>query len=321
MAFFGNEQMPQQEVWKPSLGDVALGFGLSMLANNNGRQSFGELVGNSGLNTLQSIQMRKKLEAEQARKAEQDAMARQAHEMAMQKQEGELADAQRMRKLLSDYQQSGDTNLLRSIDPIGFAKLQEQIRANKAKEKNDLDIAALRASMVSGNGGDYMKIDANARKELHSLAELDEFTNYFEDAYKKAFTEDENGFKQGGTGFFVGSLPNWAKTRFDPHGNEFRSALANFSSQIMNWLSGAAVSDQERVRLEGFLPTPTDDEAALEAKIKGYRDFVRSKGKAWKNVYGDNEVFRRMRTFTPKKDEKKKESSFPELPEGFEMVQ
>jgi|GEM_PF-2973262 len=97
----------------------------------------------------------------------------------------------------------------------------------------------------------------------------------------------------GGTGLVLGSLPDRYAARLDPEGVPLRSALSNFSSQIMNALSGAAVSEQEKKRLEAFLPTTSDDWNTLRAKMDGYRGFLRSKGDAWRMSYGDHEALAR----------------------------
>lgn len=283
---------------------LALTAGLSILGNNNGSRSVGQLIGQGGLDALAGLQARKQYEAAMARQQEQDAMAQQKHDLDMRLGQMQM-DEQAQRAELMKRWMGGDQSVYKYLFPLQWAQDQRQAAAK-------------------GGGNtqpEFLPLDAAGRKELASLAQLDGFTSYFEDALDKAYTADENGFKSGGTGLLIGMAPNWAKSRFDPHGNEFRSAISNFSSQIMNWLSGAAVSEEEHVRLEGFLPTMYDDEDTLRAKLKGYRDFVRSKGDSWKTVYGDHATFGRMRTFTPKKGEAKKNADIPELPEGFEMVQ
>lgn len=109
----------------------------------------------------------------------------------------------------------------------------------------------------------------------------------------KTYPQQPTSTLSGGTGLILGSLPDRYAARLDPEGVPLRSALSNFSSQIMNALSGAAVSAQEKKRLEGFLPTTSDDWNTLRAKMDGYRGFLRSKGDAWRMSYGDHEALAR----------------------------
>lgn len=180
------EQMKQQEGWKPGWGDVALGFGLSMLANNNGRQSFGELVGNSGLDVMHAIEMRKKLEAERARQAEQDAMERQMHDLSVQKQQGDIAEQSRMRKLLAEYQQTGDEKLLSKLYPMEWWKNTQAKAAADLAHQRALEIEGMKAGIkgepklsdVTGTrskfmseSGDYLSMGGSLKKILAGAKE------------------------------------------------------------------------------------------------------------------------------------------------------
>lgn len=300
-------------------GQLALMGGLSILGNNNGNRSVGQLIGQGGLDALAGLQARKQYEAAMERQRQEDERAQAQHDLQMRQGNAELEAAAR-RAQLEQAAASGNEDAIKALAPLEWWKNKQRQAQDALNHKRALEIVDRRNKLTTIQP-EFLPLDAAARKELAGLSQLDGFTSYLEDAFNKAYTPDENGFKQGGTGLVEGFMPNWARARIDPHGNEFRSALSNFSSQVMNWLSGAAVSEQERVRLEGFLPTVYDDEDTLRAKIKGYRDFVRSKGESWRNVYGDHDAFGRMRTFAPKKSENKKNADIPKLPEGFEMVQ
>lgn len=110
---------------------------------------------------------------------------------------------------------------------------------------------------------------------------------------EKKYKAQPSGPLSGGTGMILGALPDKVAARVDPDGVSVRSAIANFSSQIMNALSGAAVSEQEKKRLEAFLPTGSDDWKTLRQKMTDYKDFLRSKGDALGATYGDHEVLNR----------------------------
>lgn len=300
---FGNNGLQFQPVdWQ----QLALTAGLSMLGNNNGSKSFGQLVGNAGLDALAGLQARKQYEAAMARQQAQDDMERQKHELTMKQGQAELAETERLNGFKARYA-AGDRSpevmnalfgkeLLaheHRMEELG-ARAEEDRRAADIKFGRDKTLAEIRSRQSGGSSG-YIPVDEAARKELAKIARLDSMTNTLEDAVAKAYPN--GGKSAGGTGLVEGILPNTFVNRVDPNGAPLRSAVANFSSQIMNWLSGAAVSEAERKRLESFLPTLYDDRKTLESKIQSYRDFVRSNGQAWRDVYGDHAPFGRMKSF------------------------
>lgn len=313
---FGNNGMQFAPGDWQQLGLMA---GLSILANNDGRMSTGQLIANGGLDALAGLQARKKYEAAMARQQEQDAMNQQKHDLAMRQGQMQM-DEEARRAKLEQAAASGNEDAIKALAPLEWWKMKQRQAQDALNHKRALEIVD-RRNKLNGIQPEFLPLDAAGRRELSGLSQLDSSVNYLEDAIEKAFTADEYGFTHGGTGLVQGALPNWARTRFDPHGNELRSAVSNFSSQLMNYLSGAAVSEQERVRLEGFLPTVYDNKETLLAKLEGYRDYVRGKGEGWKNVYGDHAAFGRMRTFAPKQEKKREDTNLPKLPEGFEMVQ
>lgn len=300
-------------------GQLALMGGLSILGNNNGRMSTGQLIGQGGLDALAGLQARKQYEAAMERQRQEDERGQQMHDLRMRQGNAELEAAAR-RAQLEQAAASGDEDAIKALAPLEWWKNKQAQGRDALNHKRALEIVD-RRNKLTNIQPEFLPLDAAGRKELAGLSQLDGAVNVLEDAINTAFTADENGFEQGGTGLWQGVQPNWMVSRTDPHGNALRSAVSNFSSQLMNYLSGAAVSEQERVRLEGFLPTVYDNEETLLAKLKGYRDYVRGKGESWRNVYGDHAAFDRMRTFTPEKDETKKNADIPEPPKGFEVVQ
>lgn len=300
-------------------GQLALMGGLSILGNNNGNRSVGQLIGQGGLDALAGLQARKQYEAAMQRQQMLDERAQAQHDLQMRRGNAELEAAAR-RAQLEQAAASGNEDAIKALAPLEWWKMKQAQVRDALNHQRALELVDRRNKLTTIQP-EFLPLDAAARKELAGLSQLDGAVNVLEDAINMAFTADENGFEQGGTGLWQGIQPNWMVSRTDPHGNALRSAVSNFSSQLMNYLSGAAVSEQERVRLEGFLPTVYDNENTLRAKLKGYRDYVRGKGESWRNVYGDHDAFGRMRTFAPKKSETKKNADIPELPEGFEMVQ
>lgn len=132
-----------------------------------------------------------------------------------------------------------------------------------------------------GAMSEYMPIDTTARR---NLAEKVEAIKKF--AGVQGAIQDSNG----GTGWWKGITPNWLLNSIDPEGVPLRSAVASFSSQIMNRLSGAAVSESERKRLESFLPTQMDSKETLLRKMSGYRSFMQDDIDAWQDMYGEHPV-------------------------------
>lgn len=135
-----------------------------------------------------------------------------------------------------------------------------------------------------GAGGELevLPLDTSARKEAFELR------NQWDEAERvqHAFDEFEAGGGQGGTGLLLGALPATISNRIDPGGTALRGSISQMSSVIMNALSGAAVSEQERKRLEGFLPTSSDDLPTVQRKLEGYRDYLSTKTDSWRKMYG-----------------------------------
>lgn len=284
-------------------GQLALMGGLSILGNNNGTRSVGQLFGQGGLDALAGLQARKQYEAAMQRQQMLDERAQAQHDLQMRRGNAELEAAAR-RAQLEQAAASGNEDAIKALAPLEWWKMKQAQERDALNHQRALELVD-RRNKLTNIQPEFLPLDAAGRKELAGLSQLDGAVNVLEDAIKTAFTADEDGFEQGGTGLWQGIQPNWMVSRTDPHGNALRSAVSNFSSQLMNYLSGAAVSEQERVRLEGFLPTVYDNEKTLLAKLKSYRDYVRGKGESWRNVYGDHDAFGRMWTFAPKDETKK----------------
>lgn len=65
---FGNTNQIGASLTREDLGPGLINFGLAMLANNNGRMNDAQLIGQSGLDALSSLQARKQYEAAMAQK-------------------------------------------------------------------------------------------------------------------------------------------------------------------------------------------------------------------------------------------------------------
>lgn len=151
---------------------------------------------------------------------------------------------------------------------------------------------------------DFLPMDTSARKEAFELrGQWDEADRVQKEL--DAFVESGG---TGGSGLVLGSLPSTLANRIDPQGTQLRSAMSQMSSVIMNALSGAAVSEQERKRLEGFLPTTSDNIETIQRKMDGYKDFLSTKASSWQGTYGRAKPLEGM-VFTPRQAQQKKQPS------------
>lgn len=161
---------------------------------------------------------------------------------------------------------------------------------------------------------EVLPMDTAARKEAFELR------NQWDEAERvqRQLETFEKSGGQGGTGLLLGMLPSTIANRVDPGGTDLRSAISQMSSVIMNALSGAAVSEQERKRLEGFLPTAKDDLPTVQRKLGGYRDYISTKTHSWRGMYGGVKPLEGIqKTNTAQVGG----GNAPALPPGFKVVQ
>ena len=160
---------------------------------------------------------------------------------------------------------------------------------------------------------DSLPMDTGARKESMDLrSQWDEAAR----VEKQLNSFGETG-GNGGTGLLLGMLPQTIQSRIDPEGVPLRSAISQMSSVIMNALSGAAVSDQERKRLEGFLPTSSDNISTIRQKIAGYKDYISTKTASWRSMYGDIKPLADIQTGS---GGQQPGGTSAQLPAGFRLV-
>lgn len=211
----------------------------------------------------------------------------------------------RQAQILAGMRGGGEGNVgTWSLTPDGRARMN-----NKTGEIVPLGETYAKPNAGQVGGGEspqYLPIDASARKNLASWVEqandAARVISTLESSMGKGldpktgqttFKEEPNSPLSGGTGLFLGMMPDKMAARVDPAGVTMRGAIAGFSSQIMNALSGAAVSETEKKRLEGFLPTSSDSWKTLREKMYGYREYLREKGASWGDTYGEHEVLKR----------------------------
>lgn len=198
--------------------------------------------------------------------------------------------------------------------PRGQAVLSWLKSRDEANIKRyNMDMGAFEAAQKTGKST-HMPIDTAAKKDAFDLrSQWDEAMRV--EKQLDAFAASGGA---GGTGLLLGMLPQTIQNRIDPGGTNLRSAISQMSSVIMNALSGAAVSDQERVRLEGFLPTASDDLPTIRKKLEGYKDYIATKSASWRSMYGEIAPLDDIKAHTQKASGAN--SGSPQLPPGFRMV-
>lgn len=143
---FGNEGMqftPQD--WQ----QMALTAGLSMLGNNNGTRSVGQLIGKGGLDALAGLQARRRYEAAMARQQMQDEQAQAQHDMQMQKGQMELDEA-RSKAELTRTAASGDENAIKALAPLEWWKNKQAQNAADLAHQRALGLAMLKNGKTNG---------------------------------------------------------------------------------------------------------------------------------------------------------------------------
>ena len=313
----------------PALGLIA---GLSMLARNNGTRSVGQLIGQAGGDALNAYGTWRKMQDIKDRQAQLDKIAAEEREYA--RSQDAIRNDMAERKFALDaaniaFQQNMARQRLGLAAASHALAQQNAARAAAAAEAErqggkfseklggwvmpdgtfrPLQYPEGYTPPGAGGNDEFLPMDAKAKGELYSLGEGDILVSNLIDTL-------EASRDKGGTGIVIGNLPSTWAGRLDPGGVKLRGDISNFSSQIMNALSGAAVSEQEKKRLEGFLPTTSDDYATLMTKMQGYQDFIRSKANNWQATYGPHARIGKMRVMGGSKKED------PAVPKGFMVVE
>lgn len=128
---FGNNYPPSSAGFtREDFGPSLITAGLSMLANNDGRQSFPQLLGQGGLDALSGLQFRKQYEAEMQRRKAQDAMNQQKHDLAMRQGQMQMDEATRKADLMKRWQ-AGDKSVYQYLFPEQWAADQRQAQAHR----------------------------------------------------------------------------------------------------------------------------------------------------------------------------------------------
>lgn len=126
---FGNYPEQQGQGWfqRSDVGPGLIDLGLSILANNDGRMSNGQLIANGGLDALANIRARRRYEAAMARQQMQDEQAQQAHDLQMRRGQMEMDEATQRADLMQRWM-NGDQSVYKYLFPLQYLQDQRQAR-------------------------------------------------------------------------------------------------------------------------------------------------------------------------------------------------
>lgn len=135
----------------PMLGLVS---GLSMLANNNGNRSFGQLLGRAGVDGLTAVGSMEAQRREAERQQAQDEERARFNTLRMQGMQGEL-DEQKHRRDLAERFAGGDEDALKELDPVAWWKNQQAQKQAEQALRNSMALAKYKADLEGGSLGTY----------------------------------------------------------------------------------------------------------------------------------------------------------------------
>ena len=133
-------------------GSAALIAGLSLLTNNDGSRSFGQLAGRAGFDTLAGLGSMEASRQQQERQAAIDAEMRAYRDMQRQGMQAEIDEKNRRRELEERFA-AGDDSALKALDPIAWWK-NEQAKQQAAQSlRNSMALASYKARLDAQNNG------------------------------------------------------------------------------------------------------------------------------------------------------------------------
>lgn len=131
-------------------GSAALIAGLSLLTNNDGSRSFGQLVGRAGFDTLTGLGSMEAQRQAQERQEARDAERSQYRDMQMQEMQAGLDEQNRRRDLQQRFA-AGDETALKELDPLAWWKNEQKKQQAEQSLRNAMTLAGYRAKLDAGN--------------------------------------------------------------------------------------------------------------------------------------------------------------------------
>lgn len=296
-------------------GQLALMGGLSILGNNNGNRSVGQLIGQGGLDALAGLQARKQYEAAMARQQEQDAMAQQKHDLAMRQGNAEL-DAAARKAQLEQAAASGNEDAIKALAPLEWWKMQQQKAAASLAHQRALQLAAI--NQAGKNVGTYDKqrggyvrpngtfvpvlFPPNSKEAKQQELAIQKGNVVLDDVQTaKKLAKDYQTIPNTGAGSLLRFVPGTTAHDLD---KTLDSIRANVSFDQLNAMRQASptggalgnVSNQENTKLEAALGSLEQSQSEaqflrnLERVESIYADIVHGEGNWRRNEAGQIEV-------------------------------
>ena len=101
------------------------------------------------------------------------------------------------------------------------------------------------------------------------------------EAAMQALEENPNAYT-----WLKGKLGADIANRIDPKGVKTRTQIDNITAVYRKWLTGAQMSDKERLAYERFLPAPSDNYNIVKAKLQGMKESIERSNQALLDNYG-----------------------------------
>lgn len=131
-------------------GSAALIAGLSLLSNNDGSRSTGQLLGRAGFDTLTGLGTMEAQRQAQERQAGLDAERKQYRDMQMQGMQAELDEQNRRRELQQRFA-AGDESALKELDPLSWWKNEQAKQQAEQSLRNSMALARYKADLENKN--------------------------------------------------------------------------------------------------------------------------------------------------------------------------
>ena len=135
---------------KNAPSSAALIAGLSMLSNNDGSRSFGQLVGRAGFDSLVGLGSMEAQRRAQERQEGLDAERKQYRDMQMQGPQAELDEQARRRELQQRFA-AGDASALKELAPLAWWNKEQAKQQAEQSLRNSMALATYKADLENNN--------------------------------------------------------------------------------------------------------------------------------------------------------------------------
>ena len=170
--------------------------------------------------------------------------------------------------------------LQRQMEQQNYLNDMKQKEFELAKEKLELE---REKAGLGGNGANGANpINKMPAADKKALTENNTTIKNIE-AAMQALEENPNAYT-----WIKGKLGADIANRIDPKGVKTRTQIDNITAVYRKWLTGAQMSDKERLAYERFLPAPSDNYNIVKAKLQGMKESIERSNQALLENYGIN---------------------------------